>query len=161
MPELYRRRLIPDECVHLKGDKVLLQNESMLLTYWNTLRPKTEFSSGLSLYLFDKGWKISKFYDSDNNFAYWYCDIIRTDYTKETDSYVFTDLLADVIIRQDGSVHVVDLDEFEPAFRAGLISSEEILHALNRLNELLEVIYSGRFSEYSAIINENEKECAL
>lgn len=156
MAEIYRKRLIPDECVHLKSDQILLQSETRLLTSWDTLRPKSEFARGLSLYLIDKGWKISKFYDAENQFVYWYCDIIKTDYTKETDTYVFTDLLADVIIEPDNTVRIVDLDEFEPAFEKGLIDARDILMSLRQLNELLEVIYGGHFSDYIAEIEEYE-----
>lgn len=152
MSEIYRKRLFPEECVHLKNDRILLHNDSMLLTAWDTLRPKSEFARGLSLYLIDKGWKISKFFDSDNNFVYWYCDIIKTDYDSVTDTYIFTDLLADVIIYPDGRVTVVDLDEFDPVFRKGLLTSDELLMALNRLNALLQVIYGGEFSEYTTLI---------
>lgn len=156
MAEIYRKRLIPDECIHLKSDQVLYKSETRLLTSWDTLRPKSEFARGLSLYLIDKGWKISKFYDAENQFVYWYCDIIKTNYTKETDTYVFTDLLADVIIEPDNTVRVVDLDEFEPAFEKGLIDAGDILMALRQLNELLEVIYGGHFEDYIAEIKEYE-----
>lgn len=156
MAEIYRKRLIPDECIHLKSDRILLQNDTRLLTSWDTLRPKSEFARGLSLYLIDKGWKISKIYDTANQFVYWYCDIIKTEYTKETDTYVFTDLLADVIIEPDKTVRVVDLDEFEPAFKKGLINVEDILTALGQLNGLLEVIYGGHFADYITQIEEYE-----
>lgn len=156
MPEIYRKRLIPNECVHLHKDKILSLSEHSMITRWDTINPKTAFASGISLYVMDRGWKISKFFDNDNNFVYWYCDIIKTDYDHDTDTYVFTDLLADVIIESDGTVKVIDLNEFEAAYRGGLIRTEEILTALNRLNELLQVIYSGKFSEYTRQIEAYE-----
>lgn len=156
MPEIYRKRLIPQECIHLHKDKILFCSENRLVTSWDTINPKAAFSRGISLYVMDKGFKISKFYDSDNNFVYWYCDIINTDYNKASDTYVFTDLLADVIIEPDGKVRVVDLDEFEPAYREGLITPDVILNALSKLNELLGLIYSGDFSKYSDIVNSYE-----
>lgn len=157
MVNLYRRRLIPEECVHLKDDHIIMQEDNMLLTHWETLRPKAQFAYGYSLYVIDKGWKISKFYDYNHNFVYWYCDIIETRYNADDNSYIFTDLLADVIINSAGEVKVVDLDEFEPAYQNGLISTEEILTALNRLNGLLEIIYSGQFSECTKLIEKFDK----
>lgn len=156
MAEIYRKRLIPEECIHLKSDQIHLQNEHMLLTSWGTLRPKNEFARGLSLYLIDKGWKISKFFDANDNFVYWYCDIIKTNYNPDTDTYIFTDLLADVIIYPDGRVTVVDLDEFEPAYRKNLLTPDDMLMALNQLNSLLTIIYSGTFNEYTHLIEQYE-----
>jgi len=156
MTEIFRKRLVPEECIPLCKDKILYRSENTLVTRWDTINPKTAFSKGISLYLMDKGWKISKFFDAENRFVYWYCDIIRTDFNKEKDSYVFTDLLADVIIDASGTVKVVDLDEFETAYKKGLISTDEILTALSRLNELLNVIYSGGFTQYTDFLEQYE-----
>lgn len=156
MPEIYRKRLVPEECIHLRGDTILFRSEHSLITRWDTINPKAAFSRGISLYLMDKGWKISKFFDCNNNFVYWYCDIIKTDYDRNTDTYVFTDLLADVIIEPDGTVRVVDLDEFEPAYQQGLIHAGEILTALSQLNGLLQVIYDGHFSDYTKQLEKYE-----
>lgn len=156
MAEIYRKRLIPEECIHLKNDRILLNNDTMLLTSWDTLRPKNDFTHGLSLYLFENGWKISKLYDINNHFVYWYCDIIKTDYTAENDTYIFTDLLADVIVEQGGRIRVVDLNEFEPAYKSGLMSPDEMLMALNQLNALLQTIYNGDFSKYTELIEKYE-----
>lgn len=149
MPEIYRKRLVPQECVHLKKDTVFFRSENSLITGWDTINPKVAFSRGISLYVIDKGWKISKFYDKDGNFVYWYCDIIDTEYQSDTDTYIFTDLLADVIIYPDGKMKVVDLDEYETAYNEKLITSEGIIAALNKLNSLLSIIDSGEFSEYT------------
>ena len=111
MPALYRKRLIPSECIHLKDDIIVSCSDDYIITRWNTLHPKEDFSHGISYYAINKGWKISKFYKKDNTLAYIYCDIIDTHYDKNTDSYTFTDLLADVIIENNGLVRVVDLDE--------------------------------------------------
>ena len=111
MPELYRKRLIPSECIHLKNDTIVSISDGHIITRWKTLHPKEEFSYGISYYVVKHGWKISKFYKENGTLAYIYCDIIDTSYDKNTDTYIFTDLLADVIIENDGFVRVVDLDE--------------------------------------------------
>lgn len=148
MAELYRKRLIPMECIYLKDDEILSIDESHIITRWNTLRPKPDFSHGISYYCLKEGWKISLFYKSDNTVAYTYCDIIDTEYNKDTDTYVFTDLLADVIIHDSGSVRVVDLDELADACSQGIISNEMLVTALHRLNNLLTIIYNGEFGAY-------------
>lgn len=148
MPELYRKRLIPAECIHLKNDTIVSISDDHIITRWETLHPKEEFAYGISYYVLGSGWKISKFYKSDNSLAYIYCDIIDTSYDKNTDTYVFTDLLADVIIENDGFVRVVDLDELGDACRMSIISNDMLVTSLHRLNSLLSVIYNGNFKKY-------------
>ena len=143
MPTLYRKRLIPDECVNLKDDNIIFLDSDTIVTSWNTFRPKTEFTHGTSYYVINEGFKISKFYKADNSLAYIYCDIIDTSYDAVSDTYIFTDLLADVIIENDGRVRVVDLDE--------LMSD-----ALHKLNKLLTAIYNGTFNEYIRILESHE-----
>ena len=121
MPELYRKRLIPSECIHLKNDTIVSISDGHIITRWKTLHPKEEFSYGISYYVVKHGWKISKFYKENGTLAYIYCDIIDTSYDKNTDTYIFTDLLADVIIENDGFVRVVDLDELADACRMSII----------------------------------------
>lgn len=152
MAQLYRRRLIPDECIPLTDDRILFQSENILITGWNTLHPKTEFAKGISVYILDNGWKISKQMDADGNFVLWYCDIISHDYDKIDDTYIFTDLLADVTIDRNGFVKVIDLDELSDAYERGLISAHLLSEAVRKLNGLLCAIYSGAFEEYTGLI---------
>ena len=148
MSTLYRRRLIPNECVCLKDDCVLRQNDTEIITVWKTLHPKTEFAKGISYYILDNGWKISKFYNSQNDLVYIYCDIIDVIYDKHNDAYTFVDLLADVIIENNGLVRVVDLDELATAYVAGIITNELLVTAIYRLNDLLSKIYSDELTPY-------------
>lgn len=144
-PVLYRKRIIPEECVLLKDDKVLYQDEQIIVTGWNTLKPKKDLHHGYSCYFLKEGYKVSKFYREDNSLLFWYCDIVEHDYNPETNTYIFTDLLADVIIYPDGFVKVVDIDELVTALGDGLISEDTLKKSLLCLNNLLEIIYSGNF----------------
>ena len=104
--KLYRKRIIPAECVFLKDDFLLYRDSDVIVTRWRTLRPKKTLSHGYSCYFPERGFKVSKFYDHEDRLISWYCDIIQTDHTIEdgTDIYVFTDLLADVVVYPDGRV---------------------------------------------------------
>ena len=62
------------------------------------------------------------------------------------------DLLIDIIIEADGSVHVLDLDEAAEAFTKGLIAGEDLTMALNAADALLRVIREDKFKEYQSII---------
>jgi len=66
---------------------------------------------------------------------------------KAENAYIFTDLLADVIIHPDGAVEVVDLGELSDALEDGSITEGEIKLALRNLDSLLQVIYSGGLPE--------------
>ena len=154
MSTLYRKRLIPDECICLNNDDIIVQNNTQIITIWKTLHPKTEFAKGISYYVIDKGWKISKFYSEQDELVYIYCDIIDTFYDENTDSYTFTDLLADVIVENNGDVKVIDLDELATALKSDIISSHMIVTALNRLDALLKIIYNGELQEYINILDQ-------
>lgn len=101
--------------------------------------------TAIHVYFLDRGFKISRFYSHSHDFMYWYCDIIETNYEKDSDTYVFTDLLADVIVKPDGNTRVVDLDELADAFERGLLSSQRMSCALRQLDDLLQAIYRDRF----------------
>lgn len=144
-PILYRKRLIPEECVQLKDDKLLYRDESIIVTAWNTLKPRQDIHHGRSCYYLQEGIKVSRFYSADDSLLYWYCDIVDYDYNEETNTYMITDLLADVIVYPDGFVKVVDIDELVVARESGLLSEDMLKKALLTLNHLLQLIYEGKF----------------
>lgn len=156
MPEpiLYRKRIIPEECILLKDDKILYQDEKTIVTCWNSIKPKKDLHHGYSCYFLNEGCKVSKFYRQDNSLMYWYCDIVEYDYRSETNTYIVTDLLADVVIYPDGFVKVVDLDELADALEQKLISEDTLKKALLSLNNLLKIIYAGNFSRLQAPIEQ-------
>ena len=121
-PILYRKRLIPNECIRLDQDEVLFRSDQVLVTRWHTIRPKKDLDHGVSCFLLEKGWKISRFLTRENELICWYCDIMDYTYEAETDTYIFTDLLADVLLYPSGDIRVVDLDEIAEAL-------EQPLHA--------------------------------
>lgn len=155
-PVLYRKRLIPEECVLLNDDILLYRDEHILVTKWNTLHPKKTLHHGLSCYFLEKGIKVSKFYDKSSNLISWYCDIVTYDYEEVTDTYLVTDLLADVIIYPDGRINVIDLDELADALEQELITAEMMQKALRQLDSLLHIIYRGEFDKLKRYVEEQE-----
>ena len=144
-PILYRKRLIPDECVLLKDDVILYRDDQMIVTGWHTLKPRRDLHHGFSCYYLSEGFKISRFYREDDSMLFWYCDIVDHTFDTATDTYIFTDLLVDVIVYPDGFVKVVDLDELVSARRSGILSEAMLDTALLRLDHLLQLIYRGDF----------------
>jgi predicted RNA-binding protein associated with RNAse of E/G family len=74
------------------------------------------------------------------------------------ETYVFTDLLADVIVYPDGQVRVVDLDELADAQRDHLIQPDELQSALRHLDRLLNIIYKGAFDTLQKYVNTAEEK---
>lgn len=153
---LYRKRIIPEEMILLKDDVILHQDASTIITKWNSLKPRKDFSNGISAYFMDEGFKVSKIFDKHHKLVYWYCDIIETEYNNEQHTYIFTDLLADVVIYPNGELRVLDLDEIGDALEQKLITKDLSVKALRLCNQLLEKIYSGNFKKYQNIINKYE-----
>lgn len=156
-PILYRKRIIPEEIVLLDKDEILYADQDYIVTKWNTIKPKKILHHGCSCYYLNEGFKVSKFYREDGSLIYWYCDIISYTYDERDNSYVFTDLLADVLIYPDGEVRVVDVGEIADALTDKTLTIDQMIPALRSLDKLLNIIYSGHFNEIQNQINEIEK----
>ena len=109
---LFRKRIIPEECVPLDDDELLYYDDRVIVTGWRALHPKKVLHHGYSCYFLKEGYKVSKFLSQDDSLIYWYCDIVDFDYNGETNELIVTDLLADVIVYPDGFVKVVDIDDW-------------------------------------------------
>lgn len=150
---LYRRRLIPDEIVHLKDDVVLYHDDTVIITKWKTIKPRKDMDHGFSAYLLKEGIKVSKFYRADNSLLYWYCDIVDYEYDAITNSYTSTDLLTDVVLYPDGQIRVLDLDELAEASVKDMITKDQLHSALVRTNKLLNTMYQKTFDQYTKLID--------
>lgn len=141
--KIYRKRYIPNEIIDISGDKVESVNENLLITSWLPIHPRNDVAFGMSYTYLKKGWKISKFYDKDKNFLYWYCDIIDAQIKDE--EYILVDLLVDIKVYPDGRYEILDEEELDEALNEDLITKEQKEEALNKLNALLEIIKKGEF----------------
>jgi uncharacterized protein len=155
-PLLYRRRFIPNELVYLKDDIILLLEENLIITKWDTLHPRNDICRGVSAYYLDKGFKVSKIYDKNDMVVYWYCDIIQTKKDAQKNTVTIEDLLIDVILYKDGTIRIVDLDELCDALEQGTITQAEATYALRTLDHLLKLIYEGHFDTLKAPVNTAE-----
>lgn len=151
---LFRKRYIPDEIVELKDDSILYHDDNIIVTRWDVLKPRADIHNGISVYYIKEGFKISKIYNEHNELVYWYCDIIETVYEADTNSYIFHDLLIDIIIYPDRHVEVVDLDEFADFTEQQTLPATHLAKALRQTNHLLQYIYNGKLNELTAPIQE-------
>ena len=157
LPMLYRRRFIPNELIPLKDDVILKIEQDLILTKWFTLNPRKDIARGLSAFYLDQGIKVSKIYDRNDDLVYWYCDIIQVKQKTEKNTVIIEDLLIDVILNNDGSIRVMDLDELADALDQKLITQAEATHALRTTNNLLTIIAEGKFHVLQEPINKIEQ----
>lgn len=156
-PSLYRRRFIPDELIHLKDDNILIMEPNLIITSWNTLNPRKDIARGISAFYLDKGYKVSKVFNQQGEVVYWYCDIIQYKKDDIKKSVIIEDLLIDLILYDDGSIKIVDLDELADALDKKLITQNEATYALRTVNTLLQLIYAGHFHTLQEPINATER----
>jgi hypothetical protein len=152
--KIYRRKMIPDEYTLLKDDIIVFQDDTILVTKWDTIRHKTAFSHGSSCYFLNEGFKVSKFYREDNSLLAWYCDIAEYKLDFEENSLTMTDLLADVVVYPDGGIKIMDLDELADAMEQNLITSHQMTACLRSLNRLLSIIYQNQFGTLQEKLNQ-------
>lgn len=145
--KIFRKRYVPNEIVDISGDEVIYRDSERLITKWNPIKPREDFARGESCVYFNYGWKISKFFNKDGSFKYWYCDIINYEYYEEEDKYIFNDLLLDIVIYGDGTYEILDEEELEIALKDGIITKEIAEEAKQKLNNLLKIIKENKFKE--------------
>jgi protein associated with RNAse G/E len=143
--KIYRKRMIPDECVLLRDDELLEVTEDRIITKWRTLKPRRDFDHGVSCYYLDLGYKVSKFYRADNTLLYWYCDIVNYKFEDDGETLIASDLLVDVVVYPDGYVKVLDVDELAIAIEKNLCEPALVAEALRKLDKLLNFIYDDKF----------------
>lgn len=153
-PVLFRKRLIPDECIELKDDIILKYDDELIITSWKALHPKKDLHHGFSCYYLKDGIKVSKFLKEDGSLFHWYCDIISHEYDAQKNHLTIIDLLADVIVKPDGFVQVADLDELADAFELHLIDADTLKRSLRTTNRLLSDIYHNHFDKWKAPLDD-------
>lgn len=143
--KLFRKRYIPDEIIDISSDEVLYRDEKLIITKWLPINKRNDIGSGMSFTFLEEGYKISKLFDLEGNFLYWYCDIIDYKYDEAEDTYTIIDLLVDLKVYKDGSYHVLDMNELVEAYDKKMINFEDVLGALRKLCNLVELVRAGKF----------------
>lgn len=149
---IFRKRHIPKEIIKLKDDIILKFDGNVLVTKWKCIHPRKDIESGISAYYINDGYKVSKMFDAAGELVYWYCDIMTMHKGDNEGEFIYEDMLLDVIVYPDGYVEVVDAGEFAEAFERDMISKESAIKALNSMDKLLKIIYSGEFDTLKAEI---------
>ena len=151
-PTLYRRRLIPNECIKLTDDTILFMDDNILVTSWKTLKPRKDFHHGYSCYFFKDGIKVSQFLREDGSLFYWYCDIVTFEKNEDENVLTVIDLLADVTVDALDVMNVLDIDELCEAKEKGLITDEQFFISVKQLGGLITTIQKGEFGRYTDVL---------
>lgn len=144
-PSILRKRYIPEETIDISKDEVLFRDEELLVTRWRAIKPRSDLFGGISFAFLKQGYKISKFYDQNAKFLFWYCDIIEVQYDEAKDQYTLIDLLVDVKVFPDHQYRVLDADELSEALEKDLITKKQCCTSLTNLNKILAMIDEGAF----------------
>ncbi len=153
-PVLFRKRLIPEECIRLKDDVIEYMDDNIIVTSWRTLKPRKDFHHGYSCYFLKEGYKVSQFLREDDSLVYWYCDIVTYMWNKDSNELTVVDLLADVTVNPDGKMNVLDIDELCEAKEKLLITEDQFFTSVKQLGSLIKLIQEGNFSSLtSQLIN--------
>jgi len=161
-PKIYRKRYIPDEIIDISSDEILYYDNEILVTRWEPIHPRNDFSGGISFAFVLEGYKIGYFYGQNKEFLFWYIDFIETEFDKEKNSITLVDLLVDVKIFPDGRKVVLDRDELEEALKKGFIDKHQYELALKNLKKVDDMIGEGKFppefvSEFMRKLRNHEK----
>ncbi len=144
-PIILRKRYIPNETVDISNDEMLYRDKNILITRWKAIKQRPDISVGVSFTFLNEGYKISRFYDHKKNFLFWYCDIIDVEYDEKEDKYTLIDLLLDIKVMPNGIVEIIDEEELTEALEEGLITKQQAVMALKKLNTMVEMTESGDF----------------
>jgi uncharacterized protein len=95
----------------------------------NTIIELSSETGFIILYLMDKGLQLSLNAKTKLKYPWWVIDVVDI---VEIRPNVFCskDLFIDIKVYEDGSYHVIDIDEFEEAIQLGVLTNEHISKAL-------------------------------
>lgn len=132
-----RKRFIPEEESTYLATRCCMTTGAPDRDALASDRARNDIGWGFSYIWILRHYKISAVFDRTGKFKYWYCDVIKTEYEKDKNKYVFTDLLIDVVIEPDGTCRVLDEDELQEALLRGFISAEDVKIAQETRDALL------------------------
>ena len=132
-------------------------DDDIIVTKWNTLKPRNDFHHGFSCYFLKEGYKVSKFLAEDDSLVYWYCDIVTYLWDRAKNTLTVVDLLADVIVNPDGKMNVIDIDELCEAKEKLLINDQQFFISVKQLGALIKLIQDGHFHDLTDRLMEKIK----
>lgn len=143
--KLLRKRYIPNEIIDISKDEVIYMDDQVIVTKWLPINKRADIGSGISYTFLKEGYKISKFFDSEGKFSFWYCDIIEYKYDSIEDAHIFVDLLLDLKVYGDDKYEILDMNELVEAYDKKLITFEQVIKAFKSLEKLHDMVKDKNF----------------
>jgi uncharacterized protein len=138
---------IIEEAIRLKEARALNQedpnrflalNESLVIE----IPPVNSNKNFIIIYLLHLGLQFS--YGFKSSHKGWLIDIVE--YEKKRDGLICVhDLLIDIRVFEDGSYHVVDMDEFYEAYSLGVLTEKQAEHSLKAFSYILKKLNNKEF----------------
>jgi hypothetical protein len=115
-------------------------------TWWKSgfIPPGMLVAAVVKYFFFQEWFSVMQLLGTDDQHLGFYVDII-TPMQQAGDEYVITDIFLDLWIAPDGTVLELDREEFEQAYREGLVTSQQLVKANAMIEELKREISSGEF----------------
>ncbi|TYR76087.1 DUF402 domain-containing protein [Rossellomorea vietnamensis] len=120
------------------GHRFLVLEESLIIE----LPHESSDKKFIIIYMLDLGLQFSYGFKSSHD--EWLIDIVQFE-QKAPGLVCVHDLLIDIRVFEDGSYHVIDMDEFHEAYRLGVLSEEQVKHSLNALSHILHKLNQKNF----------------
>lgn len=143
--KLLKHKLVPPSSEDISGDEVLYFDLDFLVTRWKPAKSNMNIGAAVSLLCVKSGVQISKKYNREGKFVYYYCDMVKTHWDPETETFEVTDLIADLIVFPDSELRLIDLEEFQEAYQSKVIDTEEFEFTKKCLLDITDKVICGNF----------------
>jgi predicted RNA-binding protein associated with RNAse of E/G family len=97
----------------------------------------------LQYYPRDAHYTLTATFDERDRFVYWYIDIVKAHGLDDDGIPWYDDLYLDIIILDDGAIHVLDADDLDEALAAQRITQDDWQLAWDETNRLLAALQHG------------------
>lgn len=146
VPEMERERVFLGETNLLKEDVMIYRDNELLVVRWDTINRNKVFAKGISFYFPEEKIKVSALFDKDGGLVKYYCEVVEADYNKDSDKYVFRDLIVDVDLYEDGTYEELDEDQLKIALEDDeneIITPEKSREILRVKDNIIRKIHEG------------------
>ncbi len=143
--KIFKQKFIPEKIYDISDDEVIFFNNEFMITSWEATNSEMGVKKALSLTSFSNGYQISKKFNKENEFMYWYCDIVKAWHDREKNEIWIQDLIADVILFPDKALQVIDLPELVEARKNGLITEVLFQECHKSILSLVSSVIHGNF----------------
>jgi hypothetical protein len=132
-------QLLENKCVQSDEKNQFIKHDDNILV---ELPPEGSPENFIIIYCLKEGLQYSLFHKKKH--PWWLIDVIDVEEIKPN-LFCIHDLLIDISIEESGKYKLLDMDEFEFAYRHNILSEEQVLKSLTSLNKALDLLNKDLF----------------